>query len=403
MYPPHHSGGYEAVWQRSMRHAGELGHAVRIVVSDYRIAADLPEVDPDVHRSLRLYWDADRYEFPRLTGWQRLKMERHNMRVLRRHLEEFKPHVVTFWSMGCMSLSLIEEVRRRRLPAVFIVHDDWLAYGRMHDQWTRAWERNRWRRLLRPVVDRVGGVPTTVDIAGAGSFVFNSHYTLERAREVGINATQMEVLHPGIDERFYRPQPPGPWRWRVLCVGRIDRQKGVDTAVQAMAQLPPTATLSIWGSGDESYVADMKRLAERIHAADRIFFRGFASPDRLISAYEDADVVVFPVRWQEPFGLVPLEAMALGRPVVTTARGGTAEYVRHEENAIVIPVDDPSALARSVRRLAEDQMLRDRLRRGGQETAARYPAHRFAEDSVRKIVESVPVQARTTAAAVLAS
>lgn len=398
MYPPQHAGGYELVWQRAMQHARELGYEVRILVSDYVGGSGQQEIDPDVHRTLRLYWDLEKYEFPRLTGWQRLELERHNTAQLSRHLDEFQPDVVSFWSMGCMSLSLIEHVRRRRLPMAFIVHDDWLVYGRRHDQWVWAWDRRRWRRIARPLVALACGVPTQVNLEDAGSFIFNSRYTLERARKAGLSARRMAVVYPGIDERFYQHLPAHPWGWRLLYVGRLDRQKGVDTAVEALAHLPPTATLSIWGTGDERYIAEMAALARRIGAADRVRFEGFASPDHLLAAYEEADAVLFPARWQEPFGLVPLEAMGLGRPVVSTAQGGSAEYLQHEANSLIIGAGDAEALAGAVVRLAQDEPLRARLQEGGSRTAARYPAHKFAHDTVQKIAEAIPVGSRVASA-----
>jgi glycosyltransferase involved in cell wall biosynthesis len=90
----------------------------------------------------------------------------------------------------------------------------------------------------------------------------------------------------------------------------------------------------------------------------------------LPDVYEAADVVLFPVRWEEPWGLVPLEAMALGRPVIATGRGGSGEYLRDGENALIMPAQDPAAMADAVRRLASDPELGGRLRAGGAGTAA---------------------------------
>src|SRR5947209_6511217 len=129
MYPPQHAGCYELMWQLAMRRARELGHCVRILTSDHLEDPDRPEDDPDVHRTLRWYWDLEHYEFPQLTPAEVLRLERHNARELRRHLKAFRPDIVAWWSMGCMSLSLIEQVRRHGIPAVFVVHDDWLVYG----------------------------------------------------------------------------------------------------------------------------------------------------------------------------------------------------------------------------------------------------------------------------------
>jgi glycogen(starch) synthase len=390
MYPPHHVGGYEAMWQAAMRHARSLGHVVRLIVSEHQGPGAGAEEDPDVHRTLGWYWDLGRYEFPRLNPLQRLELERHNRSELARHLREFRPDVVSWWSMGCMSLSLIEMVRRIRIPAVFVVHDDWIAYGRQHDQWIRMWRGKR--RLLAPLVEAVFKVPTDVSLEGAGPFVFNSQYTLGRARSCGLKTSDVAVIPPGIHARFLEVLPEQAWRWRLAYVGRVDRQKGIDTAVQALARLPAQARLDVWGTGDEHYVTEMRALATKLGVAERVRFAGWAQPSRLLSAYREADAVLFPVRWEEPFGLVPLEAMGVGRAVITTARGGTREFVRHGDNALLFEADDADGLAQAVRRLASDGELRARLRDGGVRTAARYTVEVFAERTVASIVRAASAQ-----------
>jgi glycosyltransferase involved in cell wall biosynthesis len=376
------------MWQQAMRHAEALGHRIRVVTSDYCEDPKRPEEDADVHRTLRWYWDLQRYEFRRPNLIGRLRLERDNASELCRHLESFRPDVVAWWPMGCMSLSLIEQVRRAGVPAVFIVHDDWLVYGWEHDRWIRTWSSPKMRAIGR-VVERVCSVPVRVDLNRAGPFVFNSRYTLERARHAGVNPPDATIVYPGIEERFLERPAPQPWRWRLAYVGRIDRQKGIDTAISALAHLPPAATLTVWGTGDERYIDEMKTLAARLGAGDRVRFEGFAGAHTLRSAYADADVVVFPVRWNEPFGLVPLEAMAMGRPVVTTSRGGTAEFVQDGSNALVFEADDAITLAACVDRLAHDEALRSRLREEGWRTAARYPVAGFAERTVDEILRVV--------------
>jgi len=387
IYPPQHAGGYEIAWQQVMRQARAVGHRVRILTTAYREDPQRGEDDPDVHRTLRWYWDLERYEFPRLNLMQRLAHERHNRDEMRRQVKSFGPDVVAWFPMGCMSLSLIEQVRRADIPAIFIVHDDWLVYGWEHDCWLRTWSGRR-RRVAGRVAERVCGVPARVDVSRAGAFIFNSRYTLGRAREVGVTSGAMTVIPPGIDERFLKPVAPAPWQWRMVYVGRIDRQKGIDTAVSALAHLPPQTTFSVWGTGDGRYVAAMKELAARLGVVDRVRFPGFADAATIRSVYAHADAVIFPVRWNEPFGLVPLEAMGLGRPVVTTARGGTAEFVRDGENALVFAAEDPAALAACIERLAADADLRARLREGGRHTAAQYTEGRFARRTLEEILRA---------------
>jgi glycogen(starch) synthase len=387
MYPPQHVGGYELVWQQAMCQARRAGHRVRILTTDHYEDRGRAEQDPDVYRTLRWYWDLSRYQYPRLNFLQRLALERHNSRQLRRHLAAFRPDVVAWWSMGCMSLSLIEQVRRKGVPAVFVVHDNWLVYGWEVDQWLRTWEGPR-RGRLAPVAASLCRIPTRVDVCAAGPLVFNSRYTMQRAREAGFRDAAMRVVYPGIDQSQLEPLPPQPWRWRLAYVGRIDRQKGIDTAVEALARLPAAATLSVWGSGDERYIAELRKLAARLGVAERLRFAGFAAGKAVRAAYGNADVVVFPVRWNEPFGLVPLEAMACARPLVTTARGGTVEFVREGVNALVFEAGDSEGLARAIRRLQADEALRARLVEEGRRTAARFSAARFAERTVREIVRA---------------
>ncbi len=386
MYPPHHAGGYEVMWQAAVHRARQLGHEVRVLTTDYRISPEISENDPDVHRTLRSYWDMHRYDFPELSVRQRVAHERHNTRELMRHLDELRPDTVSWWAMGCVSLSLIERVRRAGLPASFVVHDDWLVYGRRFDQWIRLW-RGR-RKLLAPAAERILGLPTGVELAEAGRFVFNSRYTREAARAAGVDPPVAVVVPPGIEPGL-SPLSPEPWRWRLLYIGRIDRQKGIDTAVRALAHLPAQATLAVWGTGQEEYVAEMRSLARALGVQDRVEFRGWAGPDERLAAYREADVVLFPVSWEEPFGLVPIEAMAVGRPVVSTARGGSAEFLRHEDNALVFEPGDAARVAELVRRLAEDEALRERLRAGGLQTAGHYTLERFADRTVQEMLAAV--------------
>jgi glycosyltransferase involved in cell wall biosynthesis len=388
MYPPHHAGGYEFAWQRAVHHARSLGHQVRVLVTDYHTDEANTDDDPDVHRTLRWYWDLDHYEFPRLNAVQRLGLERHNATELRRHLKEFRPDLIAWWSMGCMSLSLIEQARRVGLPAVFVVHDDWLGYGWEHDQWIRMWQGPR-RGRVAPVAERILRIPTRVEVNRAGCFVFNSNYTLQRAREVRLTTPRVSVVHPGIDETFLEPLEQQPWHWRLAYVGRVDRQKGIDTAVKAVSALPPETTLTVWGSGDDRYIDEMRRLSEQLGLADRVQFKGFVESSQLRAAYAAADAVVFPVRWNEPFGLVPLEAMGVQRPVVTTSTGGISEFVRNGENAMVFAVDDSTAMADCITRLARDRELRNKLRAGGVQTARRFTASRSAERTVSEMLRAM--------------
>ncbi|MDX6672140.1 MAG: glycogen synthase [Solirubrobacteraceae bacterium] len=392
MYPPQSFGGYELVWRSAMEHLRAQGHEARVLTTDLSPHPERAD-GPDVHRELRWYWRD--HEFPRLGPRALLRLERGNAAVLERHLREFRPDVVSWWSMGGMSTSLLERVRRAGIPAVGFVHDDWLCYGPDVDRWRRLFSGRR--SFATPLAERLTGIPAALDLARAARWVFVSESTRRRALDCRPGLADTGVAHSGIDPAFLDAAPPRPWGWRLLYVGRIDERKGIDTLVDALAHLPAEARLEIVGAWDEREEDRLRDRARALGAADRVRFAGQRERDELRDLYASADAVVFPVRWDEPWGLVPLEAMGRGRPVVATGRGGSAEYLRDGENCLLFEAGDPAALAAALTRLAGDEDLRARLREGGLETAPRFTEPRFnaaVERELRAAVgEDVPAAA----------
>jgi glycosyltransferase involved in cell wall biosynthesis len=377
VYPPHLLGGYEVIWRGAMRHLRAEGHLARILTTDYRrpeIAPDAAE-DPDVHRELDWYWRE--HEWRSLGPLARLRLERRNAELFDRHLDEFHPDVITWWPVGGMSLGLIERARRARVPALLFVLDPWLGYGPERDLWNRMWSR------LGPVAglaDRLTGLPTRVDYPAAGRWVFCSRTMLEQTLADGLGSAETTILSPGVDNDYLSAAPedaPPPWRWRLLYVGRVVEQKGVATAIESLALLPAQATLRIVGDGDRPYRLGLERLASHLGVREQVSFEPQRPHEQLHEVYREADVVVFPVEWPEPWGLIPLEAMALGRPVVATGRGGSGEYLEDRRNSLLFRAGHAAGLAAALRTLATDTGLRERLRRAGHDTAVRHGEDAF--------------------------
>jgi glycosyltransferase involved in cell wall biosynthesis len=287
-----------------------------------------------------------------------------------------------------MSLSLIETVRRRGVPAVGIVGDEWMHWGPRADAWMRTFRRFPPARIAGGLL----GLPTRVNLGSAAIWLFNSETVRRKALEAQPGLNDARVAHPGIDEVLFRPAERSPWAWKLLYLGRMDRRKGVHLAIEALATLPCEATLTLQGSGDDAYAQELRELAAKIGVADRV--RYSACPrERLPDVYAAADAVLFPVQWDEPWGLVPLEAMAVGRPVIASGTGGSAEYLRHEENCLVYqPRGSADALAAQVRRLAEDEELRETIVTHGFTTATR-----FTEDLYNEAILSATEEAATGA------
>jgi glycosyltransferase involved in cell wall biosynthesis len=184
----------------------------------------------------------------------------------------------------------------------------------------------------------------------------------------------------GIDRGYFFPAsgPQPPWRWRVLYVGRIEERKGLHTLVRALPLLPAEATLSVVGRGNERERAAFDALVADLGVGQRVRVDA-VDRSALRARYLDADVVVFPSDWAEPFGLVPLEAMACGRPVVATGVGGSADFLVDGANSVLYPPGDVTALAAALVRVAGDDGLRRRHVAGGTLTAADLDVDRLAD------------------------
>jgi glycosyltransferase involved in cell wall biosynthesis len=379
MYPPHSLGGYEQTCRDAIHRWRSHGHQVEILTTTTRMPGVTGDLDPAVHRDLEWYW-AD-HEILRPSPRERLHIERANRRCIDRHLESFGPDVVSFWAMGAMSLSIIGRCVDVGRPVVLVVADDWLVYGPKVDGW--AWMCRRLPGWLAAAASRATGVPTRLpSIPPQTPLAIVSAFLTERARALSsLGPPPAVVMPPGIDPRDFplTERLATTWGWRCLAVGRIEPRKGFDVAIRALAELPE-ATLRLVGPADARHAAALGTLAADLEVGDRLSIEPGVSRGDLASVYRSADVEIFPSRWDEPFGLVPLEAMSQSTPVVATRRGGSAEYLSDGDNCLEVPVDDPSAVAAAIQRLASDAPLRRHLVDGGLATAARYNADRYADD-----------------------
>jgi glycosyltransferase involved in cell wall biosynthesis len=162
-----------------------------------------------------------------------------------------------------------------------------------------------------------------------------------------------------------------------LYVGRVEPAKGIETLVRALGALPSDAVLDVVGRGDVAFIARVKGVAAAAGAEARLRLSSSAR-ENLADRYAAADAVVFPSEWNEPFGIVPLEAMACGTPVVATGTGGSGEYLRDSQNCLLVPPGSATALGQALHRLAADPGLRSRLIQGGRVTAEALTTDRLA-------------------------
>ena len=165
------------------------------------------------------------------------------------------------------------------------------------------------------------------------------------------------------------PLPPAfPDGRVILTIGRAaasEQYKGTDDLIRAVSQLgsefPDLHLVSI-GGGDD--LARLQKLADELGAAHNVHFLQHLSREQLAACYARADVFAMPSAG-EGFGLVFLEAMAFGKPVVAAACGGALDLIHDGENGLLVPPRDATALIAAMRRLLRDQVLRAALGKKG--------------------------------------
>ncbi len=198
---------------------------------------------------------------------------------------------------------------------------------------------------------------------------------------LGADLDRVRLLPCGVDLDLFGPDGPAeersPQRHRLVAVGRLVERKGLGTAVAALAQLPDVELVVAGGphASELTHDAEARRLlavARRHGVADRVQLRGRVDRAQVAALMRSADAVVC-VPWYEPFGMVAVEAMACGVPVVASAVGGMVDTVVDGVTGVHVPPRDPYRLAQAVRSLLDDPPLRATLGAAGARRArARY-------------------------------
>lgn len=217
---------------------------------------------------------------------------------------------------------------------------------------------------------------------------------------------KIKIIPPGVDPSHFYPIPDDeakefigvpPCDQMLLYVGRIEPLKGIDNLIQAITQMDregmQVCLVVIGGeSGQDSEnenkeILYLKELTSKAGIPDLVTFLGRKSQDTLPYYYSAAEVVVMPSHY-ESFGMVALEAMACGTPVVASQVGGLAFLIQDGVTGFTVPVDEPKLLANRLSQLIIDTELRERMGRQAAEFARGYSWDKIA-DQVLRVYEDV--------------
>jgi D-inositol-3-phosphate glycosyltransferase len=295
---------------------------------------------------------------------------------LHRQWSQTRPDVVHahFWMSGWAA---VRAARPLGLPVVLTFHA--LGVVKRRHQGDRDTSPPQRDGIERALLHEVDGV-----LATCSDEVFELLH-------LGGCGQRLRVVPCGVDPATFHPgvpaEPRAPARHRLVCVGRLVERKGVGNAIEALGLLratggPDTELLVVGGpdpaglDGDPE-VRRLRQVAATAGVADRVVFRGRVGRPELPALLRSADLAVC-VPWYEPFGIVPLEAMACAVPVVGSAVGGLCDTVVHGGTGVLVPPRRPVVLAEALGELLRDSARRRVLGQAG----ARRVRRRFSWDRV---------------------
>ncbi len=311
---------------------------------------------------------------------------------LHRQWQRRRPDVVHahFWMSGYAAL---EAARPLGIPVVMTFH----ALGvvkRRHQglRDTSPPERLAVEQRLARACDRI--------VATCSDEVFE-------LLRLGGDRRRISVVPCGVDVSTFTPHGPAderaPDRHRLVYVGRLVERKGIGNAISALAGLVNNGgadtELVVAGGpaaadvGTDPEVQRLRALARKAHVEDRVHFRGRVGRAELPSLLRSADAVVC-VPWYEPFGIVPLEAMACGVPVVASAVGGIIDSVVDGKTGVHVPPRRPDIVAGVLADLLPDAARRTAYGAAGSARAhARYSWARVAAATLQTYEQLLPLAA----------
>jgi len=297
-----------------------------------------------------------------------------------------------YWLSGWVAR---EFSRRHSVPTVHMFH----TLGKMKDTVARSPEEKETDVRIQVESELVSSLDRII-----AATPLDRQQTIEL---YGAAPDRIRVIPLGVDPEMFHPIPqaearraigldlPGVCRL-VLFVGRLDPLKGLDTLVRAMCKLTDlepelvkgTCLAVIGGDVDEdsdaleNEIECLDKLKKEVGLDDLVVFLGSRAQDTLAQYYSAAEVVVVPSHY-ESFGLVALEAMACGAPVIASRVGGLMHTIEDNVTGLLVPAGDPDALADKLRQVLLDADLRERLGANARAHALTYTWPNVAEQIIQ--------------------
>ena len=359
LYAPDIGGGAEIILQRTVEGLQQRGHSVAVLATTDRPGLQLAEVNRvKVYRAglLNCYWHFMAQRPGRLTRFAWHWRDRYNADMreyVERVMELEQPELVVCHNLTGWSVSAWDQIAQADCPIVQVLHDFYLLcpastmFRKGKNCQRRCTTCTRLRSHHAQQSEQVGAV------VGVSRFMLDTLQAqgyFKNAR--GYVVHNASPFTPASREQPRAPVDTAPLRFGYL--GTLSTNKGLEWLIDQFQHLPFKATLQIAGRGQPS---DEKRFRAMVTSPD-ISFVGFQRPEHF---YRQIDVAIVPSLWNEPFGMVAVEACAHSLPVIASRMGGLTEIIQEPLNGLLCSPDDPDSLGLAMLRLHQQPELLARL------------------------------------------
>jgi glycosyltransferase involved in cell wall biosynthesis len=253
--------------------------------------------------------------------------------------------------------------------------------------------------FVRHQADRLKKITVTLIARHVDRVVAVSGAVRDALRGCGVPDEKIAVIHNAVESRRFDPSSVDRATVRgelgfaehdivVGMAGKLHAEKGVFDLLRAAEQLAashPSLRLLYVGDGPERAALEME--AARLSLRNRIVFAGLRND--MERMYAAMDIFVLPSTCPEAFGMVIIEAMAMGKPVIATATGGIPEIVKDRINGILVKPGDTAGIAGAISLLTDDAELFTRIAAEGRSTVARYFSREVFADAFEKVIKEV--------------
>lgn len=359
LYPPYYEGGHEIMCKVVAEGLLQRGHDVFVLTSNYGL--DRKETYNNVYRLLYSLdfgsgkWFRKRWNQLRVGLYGRL-----NYLITKKIVRELRPRVVYCGQIDLISAYPLMAIKELDIPVAYHL----AAYGLANLVKGCILEKNVLKLLYRRVISGL----TRLDKIDVRYLMVVSEAVKKKYVEAGFRESNISVIPPlgmardqlrMVEARVLESRKK---ERKLLYVGRVVRNKGVHVAVNSVGYLInqlgiTNVSLDIIGDGNPEFIAYLNKLVKNLKLGGVVKFRGKMSREDVIKEYSKYDILVVPSIWEEPFGIIILEAMSQGIPVVATNVGGIPEIISDKEDGILVAPNDPIAMAEKIKELLEDPGL----------------------------------------------